>query len=113
MVERALLIGVFFDKREEREAQSLLEELEELVNTLGIGIVQSELVLVRDQNKAYLMGSGKKDEIIDLAKDLKCDCIVFDNQLAPMQQKNWEEETGITVIDREEVILDRVRCVEF
>jgi GTP-binding protein HflX len=32
--------------------------------------------------------------------------IIFDNQLAPMQQRAWETLGGITVIDREEVILD-------
>ena len=40
------------------------------------------------------------------AKDLNCDCIVFDNELLPLQQRAWEEETGILVIDRQEVILD-------
>ena len=105
-VERALLVGVFFDKREEVEAQSLLDELAELVDTLDIGIVGQELIHVRDQNKAYLMGKGKKDEVIAQAHDLNADVIVFDNQLAPTQQKNWEEESDVTVIDREEVILD-------
>ncbi|MEM1296334.1 MAG: GTPase HflX, partial [Verrucomicrobiota bacterium] len=106
MVERALLVGVYFDKREESMAESLLVELNELVDTLGIGVVERELFYVRDQNKAYLMGVGKKDEVIDMVRDLKCDCIVFDNQLSPMQQKTWEAEAGVTVIDREEVILD-------
>ncbi len=105
-VEKALLIGVYFDKREEEEAASLLEELRELVNTLGIDIGGQELVYVRDQNKAYLTGVGKKDELIDLAKSLECDVLVFDNQLSPMQQRSWEEDANITVIDREEVILD-------
>ncbi|MEM7010472.1 MAG: GTPase HflX, partial [Verrucomicrobiota bacterium] len=105
-VERALLVGVYFDKREEIEAQNLLDELAELVTTLQIGLVGQELIHVRDQNKAYLMGKGKKDEMIDLAKDLDADVIIFDNQLAPIQQKNWEEEADVTVIDREEVILD-------
>ena len=106
MVERALLVGVYYDKREEGEAKSLLLELNELVNTLGIGVIDTELIYVRDPNKAYLMGSGRKDEIIAQAEMEDCDCIIFDNQLAPMQQRNWEEESNVTVIDREEVILD-------
>ena len=56
MVERALLIGVYFDKSDENEARSLLEELAELVNTLEIGIVDSLLVKVRDQHAGTLMG---------------------------------------------------------
>jgi len=105
-VEKALLVGAYFDKRDEDEAASLLDELAELVDTLGIGIGARELVFVRDQNKAYLTGAGKKDELIALAKTLECDVIVFDNQLAPMQQRSWEEDGDLTVIDREEVILD-------
>jgi GTP-binding protein HflX len=32
MVERAMLVSIYFDPREEDEAASLLEELHELVN---------------------------------------------------------------------------------
>jgi GTP-binding protein HflX len=32
--------------------------------------------------------------------------MVFDNEISPMQQRNWEELSDMTVIDREEVILD-------
>ncbi len=106
LVERALLIGVYFDRREEAEAASLLEELFELVETLEIGVVDSALIFVRDSNKRYLTGRGKAEEMMAHAKDLNCDCIVFDNELLPLQQRAWEEETGILVIDRQEVILD-------
>ena len=39
MVERAFLIGAFFDRADEEYAISLLDELEELVGTLGIEVV--------------------------------------------------------------------------
>lgn len=106
MVERAFLVGVYFDRKEEDEAASLLEELGELVRTLEIGIVESVLVHVRDQNKRYLTGSGKAQELMDRANELGCDCIVFDNELSPSQQRTWETEADLSVIDREEVILD-------
>lgn len=106
MVERALLIGVYFDKEEEAEALSLLEELAELVRTLEIGIVDSLLVKVRDRNPGTLIGKGKVEEIVEHAKDFDCDCIIFDNELTPSQQRNWEAEVGVLVIDRQEVILD-------
>ena len=32
--------------------------------------------------------------------------IIFDVDLTPSQQRNWEELTGLAVIDRQEVILD-------
>ncbi len=106
MVERALLIGVYFDKDEEAEALSLLEELAELVRTLEIGIVDSLLVKVRDRNPGTLMGKGKMAEIVEHARDFDCDCIIFDNELTPSQQRNWEGEVNLLVIDRQEVILD-------
>jgi GTP-binding protein HflX len=105
-VERAFLVGVYYDRNEESEAASLLEELGELVRTLEIEIVESVLVHVRDRNKRYLTGSGKAQELMDRANELGCDCIVFDNELSPSQQRNWETEADLCVIDREEVILD-------
>ena len=106
MVERALLIRIYSDKREEEEAISLLEELGELVKTLGIGVIESCLVHTRSLHKKFLCGTGKAQEMVDLAKAHECDCIVFDNMFLPSQQRNWEELADTCVIDREEVILD-------
>ena len=106
MVERAMLVGICYHKSEEIETRKLLLELEELVKTLGIGIVGMELVRVRDRHRGLLCGTGKADELVELAKARDCDCIVFDNEISPMQQRNWEELSNLTVIDREEVILD-------
>ncbi len=105
-VEKALLVGAFFDTRQKEEAASLLDELRDLVDTLGIPVSESVLVHVKESNRKYLTGSGKCKELVQHAKDTGCDVIIFDNQMAPMQQRAWEKEGGITVIDREEVILD-------
>jgi GTP-binding protein HflX len=40
------------------------------------------------------------------AKEHGLDVIIFDNELTPSQQRNWEKLAGIPVIDRQEVILD-------
>ncbi|HRD64303.1 MAG TPA: GTPase HflX [Nocardioides sp.] len=109
MVEGAFLIGAYFDRADEGEATALLDELVELVTSLGIAIVGRACVFVRDRNKRYLTGSGKAQELMDEAKEAGADCIVFDNELSPSQQRAWEEESDITVIDREEVILDIFR----
>lgn len=106
MVERALLVRICFDKREEEEEQKLLTELEELVTTLEIGIARSLLVHSRVQHKRFICGTGKAEELCELARELECDCIVFDNEVSPMQQRSWEETADLTVLDREEVILD-------
>src|SRR5436305_5977711 len=106
MVERALLVGAYLDAGKKADAQSLLAELEELVDTLGIPVVERMLVHHREQHPRYLIGSGKAQEIVDLGKKLECDVLVFDNELSPSQQRNWEELAGITVADRQEIILD-------
>ena len=106
LVERAMLVGFCFDKSEEPETQKLLIELEELVDTLEIGVVGMELVRIRDKNNRFICGTGKADELVELARARDCDCIVIDNELSPMQQRNWESLADLTIIDREEVILD-------
>jgi GTPase len=106
MVERALLVRFCFDAREVDEAASLLEELGELVRSLGIEVVESVLSRCREMHKKFLCGTGKADEIHQLAMAHGCDVIVIDNGLAPSQQREWERLTDTCVIDREEVILD-------
>ncbi len=106
LVESALLIGAHFKRDEADEARDLLEELKDLVSTLGIGIAETVLVNVREISPRYLIGSGKAKELMDHAKEIGCDCIIFDNELSPGQQRAWEEESGLCVIDRQEVILD-------
>ena len=106
MVERALLVRFCFDSRELEEAESLLEELGELVSTLGISVEQKVLARCREMKKKFLCGTGKAQEIVDLAKAHDCDVIVVDNGLAPSQQREWEQLGDMCVIDREEVILD-------
>ncbi|MCK5844587.1 MAG: GTPase HflX, partial [Victivallales bacterium] len=54
----------------------------------------------------FLVGSGKAREIADFAAELKADCLIFNCDLSPSQQRNWEKLTKICVIDRQEVILD-------
>jgi GTPase len=106
MVERALLVRFYFDAREADEAESLLEELGELVKTLGIAVVDSVLPRCREMHKKFLCGTGKAAEIVELARAHECDVIVIDNGLAPSQQREWEKLADLCVIDREEVILD-------
>ncbi len=104
--ERAYLVGVQTTKMMPGEADELLEELCELVENLGIEVIGTELVNLRQPTPATLIGSGKTETIIAMAKELKADLIVFDESLSPAQQRNWEKASELAVIDREEVILD-------
>lgn len=101
-----MLVSLYFNPNDEDVAESLLEELHELVRTLGINIVHTVLNRSRSLHKQFLCGTGKAQEIVDLARAFECDVIIFDNSLAPSQQREWEKLANIAVIDREEVILD-------
>jgi len=103
-VEKAFLVGIEEDPEENAEA--LLDELEELVGNLNIGIGGRTLVRMREPNPRFLLGKGKVESILQQASFNGCDCIVFDRELTPAQQRNWEEESKVCVIDRHEVILD-------
>ncbi len=106
MVEKAFLVHIYFKGDDPGDAASLLEELEELVDTLGVPVVDRLLVYCAKPQPKLLTGTGKADELVELARDAGADVIVIDNDLAPSQQRCWEKLSGICVIDREEVILD-------
>jgi GTP-binding protein HflX len=105
-VERAMLVGVYKEPEQKEEFDSLLAELDSLVDTLEIPVIERLLVRVQERNARYFVGTGKAAEIFERAKQLEIDVIIFDNGLSPAQQRNWEALTGLAVIDREEVILD-------
>ena len=105
-VERAFLISVISRKDEESRAHSLLSELSELVENLSISVVGKLIVRTRKTFPGHILGKGKCEQIHDQVKELGCDVIIFDNEITPGQQRNWEELTKILVIDRHEIILD-------
>jgi len=91
---------------EKAEAQSLLQELEELVRTLGVPVADRMLIHHRETHPRLLIGSGKADQVAARVKAEGFDLVIFDHELSPSQQRNWEALTGCPVIDRQEVILD-------
>lgn len=104
--ERAFLVGIRERGEKDEDAQEHLEELESLVDTMGIPVVATDLAIIREPNPKLFIGSGKLDEIIEKVKAAHADLVIFDAELSPRQQRNIEEIAGITVIDRQEVILD-------
>jgi GTPase len=106
LVEKAFLVSVILREDERDEANSLLDELAELVQNLGIKVHQKKVVRTRKTFPSHILGKGKVEEILSLVGELGCDVIIFDNEISPGQQRNWEEASKILVIDRHEVILD-------
>ena len=95
-VPRAILVG---------QPGNDLQELKGLVLTLGMDIVQRLTLNRLEVQPQYGMGSGKAQEINELAHSIKADCIIFDFNIEPRKQRNWEELTGLSCFDRQEVII--------
>ncbi len=104
--ETALLVGIQYDGQSQSDARLLLNELSSLVDTMGLKVLDCVTAPVKKINPRYITGSGKASEISGIAEALDADCIIFDCDISPSQQRNWEELTGRCVIDRQEVILD-------
>ena len=52
------------------------------------------------------VGKGKLEEIAELRDELRATVAIFDDELAPAQQRTLEQRLGIKVIDRTALILD-------
>jgi GTP-binding protein HflX len=106
LVERAFLVSCIHAEKDRKEADSLLDELEELTCNLGIAVLGRKVIRIRKTSPRFILGKGKVDEVLVELKKSKADVLIFDNEISPAQQRNWETESKILVIDRHEIILD-------
>lgn len=105
--ERAILVGV--DRpNQEWSLESSLAELERLAWTAGADTVAQTTQRLESPNPRTFVGSGKAEEIADLARSYAADVVIFDDELTPSQQSNIEKVVGksVKVIDRTALILD-------
>lgn len=105
-VETALLVSLAFPDHKKDAALSHIHELKLLVATLEIREAGALIVQLKRPQTRFLVGNGKAEEIAETAEKLAVDFIIFDDELTPSQQRNWESTTGRCVIDRHEVILE-------
>lgn len=104
LVEKLILVGVSVTDGDDTKAS--LDELAELIKTAG---AQSVGYVVQNRENIHpgmYVGTGKIQEIRDLAIALDATGIVCDDELSPAQLKNLEDELQIKVMDRTLVILD-------
>jgi GTPase len=105
-VERAVIVGVQLPWRTTAEVDASLDELERLLDTAG-GVVVERVVQRREApDAATFIGRGKVDELRHLVAAVGADAVVFDDDLAPAQQRTLEEGIHQKVLDRTIVILD-------
>ncbi len=83
-----------------------LDELEALLETAGAVVVERVVQRRNAPDAATFVGGGKVGELRDIAAATGADAVVFDDELAPAQQRTLEERIHQKVLDRTIVILD-------
>jgi GTP-binding protein HflX len=102
---RALLVSVYQGAAGLEICKEHLDELELLCETYGIEAVEKFPCQIRKFDASTFITSGKLEELIQLAREKTVDVVIFDDEIAPSQQRNLEKLFNIPVIDRTEVIL--------
>ena len=103
-IEKVILIGVCTSENDDTEES--LDELEELVKTAG-AVTLEKVIQNRDSvHPGTYIGTGKIEEVRELAEEIGATGVVCDDELSPAQLRNLESELRMKVMDRTMVILD-------
>ena len=101
--ERAVLVRLGIGAQVDPED---LQEFTQLALSAGTQPVAT-ITGRRDRpDPRFFMGSGKADEVRDVASTASADVILVDHALSPSQERNLEKHTGRRVLDRNTLILD-------
>ncbi|MCI9974633.1 GTPase HflX [Clostridioides difficile] len=105
MAKKGIIVGLNINNKSE-DFNELMIELENLCSACDIDVVGSIIQNAKQVNRAYYIGTGKVDELLDLIKKENTDIVVFYNELSTSQLKNLEEKLNCEIIDRTALILD-------
>ena len=104
--DRAVLVGVDMG-RSDWPIEESLAELTRLADTGEIDVVASVTQRMERPHSKSFIGSGKVEEVAELAKELSANLVIFDDELSPSQQLNIETMLPETrIIDRTALILE-------
>ncbi|MCB0390474.1 MAG: GTPase HflX [Bdellovibrionales bacterium] len=106
MADKAIVVGVGLKTDSFVDLKESLAELEDLVYAAGGGVVGTAVQVLEKFNPATLIGKGKTLELKELAEQTEANLIVIDHHLSGIQSRNLEQETGVRILDRNQLILD-------
>jgi GTP-binding protein HflX len=89
-----------------RAADARLAEAVGLAASIGLVIVHSAILPLRQRRPSTLMGEGQVDMQAELIAEANVTVAIVDATLSPVQQRNLERRWGCKVIDRTGLILD-------
>ncbi len=101
--ERALLVHLKLNSESEPED---VGEFEELVRSAGGDIVDLVRGSRTSPHAKFFIGTGKLEEIAEIAKRESAQLIIFNHNLSPSQERNLEAYLQCRVLDRTGLILD-------
>lgn len=104
--KKALLVSVYKGSNQREICNEHLDELALLTETYGIDVAAKVPCNVRKFDASTFVTEGKLEEILQSVQDLKVDLVIFDDEIAPSQQRNLEAFLKIPVMDRTGVILE-------
>ena len=106
--ERVLLAGVHLGLKDEiaDTTEESMHELYELAKTAGAEVVAQVMQNRPELESGTYMGEGKLEEISAAIDELDVDCVIFDDELSPVQIRNITDILGVKVLDRSMLILD-------
>ena len=105
--ERAVLVGIDRARSDGWTLDDDLAELSRLADTAGAVVTGVVTQRMDRPNPRTFIGSGKAEEVEQLARETGATMVVFDDDLTPSQQANLEGLLPqVRVIDRTQLILD-------
>ncbi len=102
----AVLVGVVTKEQTEARLKEYLGELAFLADTAGAIAVKTFIQKLPNPDSRTFVGKGKLQEITEYVKARGIGLVIFDDELTGSQIGNIQEETGVKVIDRTDLILD-------
>ena len=106
-MDRALLIGVILPNKYQIDIENYLSELSLLAKTAEVEVIGKITQNLSKVNPAFYIGKGKANQVVQQAKILDANLIIFDEELSPAQIKNYHKlAKDIKVIDRSALILE-------
>ncbi|HJU10501.1 MAG TPA: GTPase HflX [Candidatus Binataceae bacterium] len=114
--ERAVLVGVETSAVHGMTSADSLTELGALAESAGAAVAGRIQQKLKAVDPRTFIGRGKTADVREIAHQRGATLAIFDDALSPVQARNLEQELGIRVIDRSQLILDifaqRARSLE-
>jgi GTPase len=104
--ERAMLAALRRPKQRRIDVEESLDELAGLTAAAGATVEQRVIQEREAATPSLYFGSGKVQELADVARASGANLFISDDPLSPIQERNLSEALGIKVIDRTALILD-------